>query len=296
MKKLLVMTVAILFALSVGMAGCSPAEETMGESEVPSEEAAIEIEIGYVNWACATANTYLVKNILESEFGAEVTIRDMDAGLMWQSLGTGDLDLMVTAWLPGTHASYYDAVKDDVEDLGPLYEGAAIGLVVPTYVTIDSIEELNDNADKFEGKIIGIDAGAGIMTATDNALTEYDLSDFELLASGDAAMTAELSRAYENEEWVVVTGWAPHWKFAEFELKFLEDPKSVYGGEETINVITKGGFGDDNPEIKAFLENIFLSPGELGELIGIISDAEDKDAAAIQWIEDNRSLIDGWLA
>jgi glycine betaine/proline transport system substrate-binding protein len=35
------------------------------------------------------------------------------------------------------------------------------GLVVPAYVTINSIEELNANKDKFKGEIIGI--GGGLM-------------------------------------------------------------------------------------------------------------------------------------
>jgi len=281
-KKLVVLFAAVMFTLSVGLAGCAPKEET--------------IEIGYVNWACATANTHLVKVILEDEFDVNVNIRDMEAGLMWQSLETKDLDFMVTAWLPGTHANYYAAVKDSVEDLGPLYEGAAIGLVVPEYVTIDSIEELNENADKFEGQIVGIDAGAGIMGAAETALTEYGLTDMELLTSGDAAMTAELQRAYENEEWVVVTGWAPHWKFAKFDLKFLDDPKNIFGGEETINVMARDDFSAEKPEIADFLSSIFLTPAQLGELIGVVSEADDMEQAARDWIEDNRDLVDGWLS
>ena len=31
----------------------------------------------------------------------------------------------------------------------------------------------------------------------------------------------------------------PHWKFGTFDLKFLEDPANVYGGEETINAFTR---------------------------------------------------------
>ena len=128
-----------------------------------------------MNWACATANSYMVKNLLEEEFAVKVNLHDLQAGILWQSVATGDIDFMVTAWLPLTHQSYYEKLQDDMVDLGPLYNGAAIGLVVPAYVEIDSIEELNAHKDKFGGRIIGIDAGAGIMEATKNAIEVYDL-------------------------------------------------------------------------------------------------------------------------
>lgn len=281
MKKLLVLIVAVVFSLSAMLTACDPADD--------------EIEIGYVAWACAIADTYLVKNILIDEFDVDVKITDMDAGIMWQALSTGDLDFMVTAWLPGTHEAYYEEVKDDVLDLGPIYEGAAIGLVVPAYVDIDSIEDLPDYVDEFDGRIVGIDAGAGIMAATEEALTEYDLGDYELVTSSDAAMTAELSSAYADEEWVVVTGWAPHWKFADYELKFLEDPKLVYGGEETINAIAREDFGEDYPEIEEFLSNMYLTPAQLGDLIGMMNEYTDNNEAARDWIEANREVVDSWL-
>ena len=48
------------------------------------------------------------------------------------------------------------------------------GLVIPDYVTINSIEELNAEKERFSGQIVGIDAGAGIMKATDQAIKDYD--------------------------------------------------------------------------------------------------------------------------
>ncbi len=81
-------------------------------------------------------------------------------------------------------------------------------------------------SERFGGKIIGIDPGAGLMIATDEAVTEYGL-DYEVVEGSDATMAAALKTAIDNEEWVVVTGWAPHWKFARWDLKFLDDPKQV---------------------------------------------------------------------
>lgn len=81
--------------------------------------------------------------------------------------------------------------------------------------------------EKFKGKIIGIDPGAGIMKATGDAIEQYGL-DYEVVEGSDATMAAALKQAIDNQEWVAVTGWTPHWKFARWDLKFLEDPKKVY--------------------------------------------------------------------
>lgn len=273
---------ALVTVLAISAVGCAPAQDET-------------IEIGYVNWACATASTYLVKNVIETELGLAVELNDLDAGIMWQSVNTGDIDFLVCAWLPGTHADYYDQVKDNIVNVGPNYEGARIGLVVPAYVDINSIEELNGFADEFDGRIVGIDAGAGIMGATRSAIEEYNL-DFELLDSSDPVMTAELHTAIQNQEWIVVTGWTPHWKFASYDLKFLTDPQGIYGDAETINTITRAGFANENPQVQAFLNNYFLTAEQLGGLIAMMEEYNDNDAAAQQWIEDNREVVDQWLA
>ena len=110
-------------------------------------------------------------------------------------------------------------------------EGAAIGLVVPTYMEdVNSIEDLADQADK---TITGIEPGAGVVAAAERALEDYpNLEGWEVQTSSSGAMATALGQAYENEEEIVVTGWTPHWKFQKYELKYLEDPKGTFGEAE----------------------------------------------------------------
>lgn len=287
MKQKLAGLLAMMMILAVAVVGCG----TSAGGDISEKT---ELKLGFVQWACANANSHMVKVVLEEKYDVTVNLIDMEAGFMWQSVATGDLDFMVTAWLPNTHAAYLSKVVDQVVDLGPLYDDAKSGLVVPSYVEIDSIDELNANADKFDGKIIGVDAGAGIMALTNNAHNEYSMTDMELVQSSGAAMTAELKTAYENGEWVVVTGWSPHWMFSVFDLKFLEDPKSVYG-EETINVVTRLDFEEDHPEINTFLDNYTLDEAQFGSLINIMEEYDDDNEAAKAWVDQNRELVDSWF-
>lgn len=254
-----------------------------------------EVTIAYVEWACATASSNVAAAVIEQEFGYDVDLLPVSAAAMWQALDAGDVDAMTTAWLPVTHGHYLERFGETVEDLGVNCEGAGIGLVVPTYVEIDSITELNEHADKFDNEIIGIDPGAGIMSATEEALEVYELDDMELVEGSGATMTLTLKDKIENNEWVVVTGWTPHWKFARWDLKYLDDPENVYGGAETINTIVRKGLKEDMPEVYAFLDNFHWTLAEIGEVMGWNADGMDPEDSAKRWIEENPERVAEWL-
>lgn len=286
-KGLLVFLILGLIAVVVG---CS----TQGTEQAGTSEEKPTITLGYVNWAEGIAMTHLAQAVIEDKLGYEVETVQADVGPVFQGVAQGDFDAFMDVWLPVTHESYMEEVGDKVDDYGKVYEGARIGLVVPEYVTIDSIEEMNTNKDKFDGKIVGIDRGAGIMKATDKAIDEYGLG-LELNASSGPAMTAALADAIKNEEWVAVTGWTPHWKFARWDLKFLEDPKKIYGEAEDIHIIARKGLDEDAADVSAFLKNFTMTDQQLGILEGYINDGMDPVEAGRKWMSENPDVIDKWL-
>jgi len=148
--------------------------------------------------------------------------------------------------------------------------------------------------EKFEGKIIGIDPGAGIMKATGDAVEQYGL-DYEVVEGSDATMAAALKQAIDNKEWVAVTGWTPHWKFARWDLKFLEDPKKVYGEAETINTIVRKGLKADMPDVYAVCDNFKWDGKQIGSAMAMAEELGDDKAAARKWIEENQELVNSWL-
>lgn len=146
---------------------------------------------------------------------------------------------------------------------------------------------------KFDGKIVGIEPGAGIMMATEKAIGEYDL-DFEIQDSSSFAMTAALETAIQDSDWIVVTGWTPHWKFTKFDLKFLEDPKGVYGEVETINTVVRKGLKGDDPDLYAFMDNFAWGADEMGAVMLDISGGMDPVEAGRKWVDDNRDKVAEW--
>jgi len=252
------------------------------------------INLAYVEWSSEVASTNVVRAVLE-QAGYEVEMTSLSAAAMFQALSTGDADAIVAAWLPTTHENYMESVGDNVEDLGPNLDGTKLGLVVPEDSDIDSIADLNDNADDFNGEIIGIDPGAGLMSLTEEVVDTYDL-DLQLRSGSDATMVAALSNAMSNDEDVVVTGWTPHWMFSRWDLKYLEDPENVYGGAEQIHTVVRDGLEDDMSEAYAILDAFEWTPEHMGEVM-LMNQEEDSDPYedAKQWVEDNQDVVEEWL-
>ncbi|WP_191485192.1 glycine betaine ABC transporter substrate-binding protein [Pseudomonas sp. FEN] len=254
-----------------------------------------EVTIGYVDgWSDSVATTNVAAEVIKQKLGYDVKLQAVATGIMWQGVATGKLDAMLSAWLPVTHGEYWAKNKDKVVDYGPNFKDAKIGLIVPEYVAAKSIADLKTDTT-FKNKIVGIDAGSGVMLKTDQAIKDYAL-DYKLQASSGAAMIAELTRAEEKHESIAVTGWVPHWMFAKWKLRFLDDPKGVYGAAETVNSIGSKGLEAKAPEVAAFLKKFqWASKDEIGEVMLAIQDGAKPDAAAKDWVTKHPDRVAEWV-
>ncbi len=262
-------------------------------TQVTDEKSA---ELVYVNWAEGIAYTNLAQVILEDKMGYTVDITAADVGPAYTAVAQGDKDAFMETWLPVLHADYVDMYKDKIVDLGHVYEGTQSGLVVPAYVTIDNISEMNSVAAKFDGKIIGIDAGAGVMKTAEQVIEQYGL-DLKLVSSSGPAMTAALQDAINSNEWIAVTGWRPHWKFGRWELKFLQqDEDKMMWKPGNIHIMGRLNLEQDKPELAQFLKNMQFTDAQLGDLMLKVkeSDADVADVAR-QWMNDNMDLVESWI-
>lgn len=253
------------------------------------------LSIGYVDgWSDSVATTHVAAEVIKQKLGYDVKLQAVATGIMWQAVATGKLDAMLSAWLPVTHGEYWAKNKGKVVDYGPNFKDAKIGLIVPEYVKAKSIEDLKTDTT-FNNKIVGIDAGSGVMLKTDEAIKQYGL-DYKLQASSGAAMIAELARAEDKQESIVVTGWVPHWMFAKWKLRFLDDPKGIYGAAETVNSIGSKGLEKKAPEVAAFLKKFqWASKDEIGEVMLAIQDGAKPDVAAKDWVAKHPERVAEWV-
>ena len=270
------------------------------------------VRIAYTDWADSVANANIVRGVLQEEMGIRCNLVMMGADEMWEAVATGEVDAMVSAWLPDTHAHYREAFGDRVVDLGPNVTGARTGLVVPdvrlgrlaagagirqSYITIDSIEEMKNHAGKFNRRIIGIEPEAGIMRQASEAMAIYDLEeDFELVRGRESEMVDALAMAIRHQRWIVVTGWVPHWSFAKWNLKFLEDPENAFGEPGYIHTLVREGLEQDRPDVYRFLDNFYWEPEDIGQVMLWIEDDRGRFPydKALRWIRANPETVRNW--
>ncbi len=284
-KKLFIFAIILMVATTAVFA----------EGQQESADAQKTANLVYVNWAEGVAYTHLAMVILEDKMGYEVDITAADVAPAYTSIAQGDMDAFMETWLPVLHKDYVEKYQDDIIDLGNVYEGTQSGLVVPDYMEIETISEINDIADELGGNITGIDAGAGVMKTTEQVIDMYDL-DVKLMASSGPAMTAALKDAVANEEPIVVTGWRPHWMFGKWDLRFLKQDQDQVWGQGNIKIMGRKNLREDKPELAQFLSNFFFTDAQLGSLMVAIEESDaDVEEVARQWMNDNMDIVEQWI-
>ncbi|MED5015907.1 glycine betaine ABC transporter substrate-binding protein [Paenibacillus chibensis] len=144
-------------------------------------------------------------------------------------------------------------------------------------------------------EIIGIDPGAGIMKATNKAIEAYGLSDWKLIEGSGAAMTATLAKDIKNKKPIIITGWTPHWMFSKYDLKYLDDPKKVYGDAEEIHTIARKGLKEDDPTAYEFLDRFEWTSDEMGEIMTAIEEGAKPEDAAKKWADEHADRVNEWI-
>ncbi|MGW3135462.1 ABC transporter permease/substrate binding protein, partial [Streptomyces sp. NPDC001139] len=255
-----------------------------------------KVTLGYVPWDDGVASTFLWKEILQ-ERGFQVDARQFDAGPLYTSVASGDVDLMTGAWLPTTHEQYWKKYGDRLDDLGAWYDKTSLELSVPSYMKgIDSLDDLKGKGARFGGKITGIESSAGeTALLKSKVLKEYGLDkEYKVVDSSTPAMLAELKRAYSQKQPIVVTLWSPHWAYNDYKLTKLKDPKGAWGSGDGIHTVARKGFAGDNPVVAGWLKHFKLNEKQLTSLEAEINKAgkgRQQDAVRA-WLKKNPGVVD----
>jgi len=289
-----VLAAAMAVTVGLALAGCGSDD---GGEETTEGGGGGTITLGIIpSWTDGLSMAYLWKDVLEEE-GYTVEIEEVaEAAPLYTGVANGDVDIYPSAWPEVTHATYMEEYGDDLEDLGAYYENAKLTIAVPEYTDIDSIEDLTGNADQFDGRIVGIEPGAGLTEVTKTSvMPEYGLDeDYELVTSSTTAMLAELQKAVGDEEDIVVTLWRPFWANSEYPVKDLEDPKGALGEAEGLHAIATAGFAEEFPDVAEMIGNARLDDEQYGTLEDLVVNKHEGDPAAgvSEWLENNPDWVD----
>ncbi|MFR9725951.1 glycine betaine ABC transporter substrate-binding protein [Streptomyces sp. MS19] len=285
---------AAALGLSLAACGSDDSGDDNGGGDGGSEGV---ITLGYIpSWTDGLSTAYLLDRVLE-DAGYTVEHEEIsEAGVLYTALADGDVDMYPSAWPEVTHASYMEQYGDRIEDVGAYYDNAILTLAVPEYSDITSIDELPDYVDELDGRIVGIEPGAGLTEVTqEQVFPTYGLDDagFTLATSSTSTMITELGNAIDQEEEIVVTLWRPFWANAEYGMRDLEDPEGALGEAEALHFLGREGFAEDFPEVAEWIEGIQLTDEEYGALEDLVVNQHPDDPAAgvDEWLEEYADVI-----
>lgn len=250
------------------------------------------IRMGTIIWEDLTPITGITKKVLEDKgYTVEVT-EFSEWGIAYAALTKGDVQVLASQ-TDYVAQDYWNKNKNRLEKISPVSHGLYQAIAVPKYVTIDSIAQLNENADKFGGKIIGIEPGSGLMREAADAVDAYGL-ELQLVEGSTAAMTAALKSATDRQEWIAVTLWEPTWMALKFDTKFLADPKGIFAPPQGYYWIGQKGFSEENPEAREIIASVYVPLRDIAAINAAANDGSTMEQAVADWTEAHADLLTRW--
>ncbi|MDF3855000.1 glycine betaine ABC transporter substrate-binding protein [Paracoccus sp. APAP_BH8] len=263
-----------------------------GLSALPALAQDKTIKLGTMAWEDLVPITGIAKKVLEDKgYTVEVT-EFSEIGIAYAALTKGDVQAMVSQ-TDYIAQDYWNKNKSRLEKISTVSSGCYQTFAVPSYVQIESIEELNANSDLLGGKIIGIEPGSGLMRDAADAMKEYGI-ELELVEGSTAGMTAALKSAVDRQQPIAVTLWNPSWMFQKFDMKFLQDPKAVFAPPCAYHMIAHKDFSAEHPEARELLAAIYVPLEANMEINTAVVDGKTMDQAVQDWLEAHAELVGRW--
>ncbi|WP_242675209.1 glycine betaine ABC transporter substrate-binding protein [Phytopseudomonas dryadis] len=264
---------------------------TAGGLTMPATASDKPITIGWVAWDDAEISAKLAAKIIQEQTQRPVKLVMAEIGIQFQGLVSKSVDVIPMVWLPNTHKSYWDKYGDQLQDLGVIYEGR-IGWAIPDFIPKDEVSSIDDLnkpgvAERFAGTILAASPGTSQYVLSGQAIEAYGLKGYTVLPSSEAGMISQFGRVYGKGDWAILNAWNPHWMFTKWQMRYLEDPRQVFGGTEQIHMVGRAGFREDEPEVAGFLSAFSIPLADL-EAMQLAAQTRGKEQVIDDYYAEHR--------
>lgn len=263
-----------------------------------------KVRFADVGWTDITVTTAVTSEVLHA-LGYQTTTNMISVPVTYKSLQNKDIDVFLGNWMPSMAADIKPyADNGSVETVRANLEGAKYTLAVPQYVYdagVKSFADIAKNADKFDGKIYGIEPGNDGNRLIQGMIDKntFDLGKFKLVESSEAGMLSQIQRAERRQQWVVFLGWEPHPMNTRFKMAYLEGGDDVFGpnfGGATIYTNVRKGYVQECPNVGKLLTNLSFTLDMENQLMDrVLNEKDNPRRAARLWLQRNPEQLETWL-
>jgi glycine betaine/proline transport system substrate-binding protein len=303
--------VALTVLLTATVAGCTSEEAGSGGGS------GVTVKTAQFSWTAAGLTNSILSDIATDhpDLGvAALATTQLDPAAAWTGAQRGDIDLLTEVALPNQQ-QLADQAADRVQIVSETYGDAAQGWFVPAYAVapggplegLTSVTQLNDYADRLDGKFY--DADPGYITTEQNAkrLQGYGIT-LEHVVSSEAAELAQLENSYSREEPIVLYLYHPHAVFAQYDMVQLEEPTPYSDGclttgdgacampSYSANIAASTDLREQAPAFVDLLTDLRISVEEMETMQKQVDvDGEEVATVARQWVDGHADQIDQWI-
>ncbi|MFD1259152.1 choline ABC transporter substrate-binding protein [Entomomonas asaccharolytica] len=291
--------------ISVGLLGLATSLISWADEPVEDVSACQNIKLAETGWADISATTAMVSVVAEG-LGYEVSAPIISVPIAFTSVAKGKVDAFLGYWSPSMDGIAAPFIKDKtiiIPEKANL-EGAKYTLAVPAYTYDAGLQSFKDIA-KFKkdlnAQIFGIEAGNDGNLLIQKMIKEnlFNLSDFKLRESSEAAMLSQVKRAVTAKKPIVFLAWEPHPMNSQIELKYLADGDEVFGpnyGSAKVFTIISPEFQKRCPTEANLISQIRFTVQMESELMTeILENKVPAKKAAKEYLKKHPEVLNHWL-
>lgn len=280
------------------------------------------------NWSSQKVLARVAQQLL-MRMGYNTELVTLDTQSQFAAMGTGDAHIQMEVWEGSMNASFMKEV-----DAGRMADGGSHTATTreewwyPDYVEeicpgLPDYKAINACAEKLSTPETAPNArylsGPAEWHPEDVERVEALGLNVTIVNAGSAdALFGELKSAAKRKEPIILFNWAPNWVGAAYPGKFVEFPRRdkenkcvtdpSWGtnkdmtndcGAAVGGYLKKGlwsGFAAKYPCADELMKNIDFTGPMIDEAAALVDvEGLDHDAAAAKWIEQNKSVVDGWI-
>lgn len=276
----------------------------LGSLPLSAQAADETLDFGVPAWPGITVKTEIAEQLL-APLGYETQTHELGLQVVYQGLETGDVDAFLGGWMPAQREMFAPREERGViRSLGNNVEGAQMTLAVPEYLYEDGIRsfaDLDARREAFNGEIHGFGAGSAASEILHAAIDDdtWGLGDWQLVDTSVVGMLGAARSAISREEPIVWVGWTPHWMNLELPIRYLDDPKDLFGennGETDVLTLLRSDYAEAQPNLVTFFEQFRFAAEEQSWMIQEFGQRErDAEEVAAQWIRDHAERVEAML-
>ncbi|PCE32435.1 choline ABC transporter substrate-binding protein [Burkholderia ubonensis] len=267
-------------------------------------QACRDVRMAGPGWTDIDATNAMAGVVLKA-LGYRQDVANLSVPITYQGLKKGQVDVFLGNWMPAQGPlvkPFVDARAIDV--LHANLSGAKFTLAVPDYVAaagVRTFADLERHADRFDGKIYGIEPGAPANQNIKRMLADHALgpASWALVESSETGMLTQVERAVRDQRWVVFLAWEPHLMNTKFHLTYLAGGDTYFGpnyGGATVNTVARAGFADQCANLaRLFRQMTFTVDIENRMIADMLNHKTPAPLAARHALQAEPSLVALWL-